>query len=250
MKKILKRYWFLLPLVLALALAGFVIWAETPPAPEAVALEAMNSDELVEVTQDHWIVFEPKNEPAKAGVIFYPGGRVDARAYAPLARSLAEQGYLTVIVPMPLNLAVFSPGKAQEVIAAYPEIDTWVIGGHSLGGAMAANFIYKNPDQADGLFLLAAYPASNNDLSSLNLPVVSIFGTNDGLATADKIEASRALLPGTTRWVSIEGGNHAQYGSYGIQPGDNPANIPEEEQQNQAVAAIVSLLTAIQGRTP
>lgn len=250
MKKIFKRYWLLLPLVLALALAGFVIWAETPPAPEAVALEAMNSDELVEVTQDHWIVFEPKTEPAKAGVIFYPGGRVDARAYAPLASALAEQGYLTVIVPMPLNLAVFGPGKAQEVIAAYPEIDTWIIGGHSLGGAMAANFIYKNPDQVDGLFLLAAYPASNNDLSNLSLPVVSIFGTNDGLATADKIDASRALLPGTTQWVSIEGGNHAQYGSYGIQPGDNPANIPAEEQQNQAVAAIVSLITAIQGRTP
>jgi pimeloyl-ACP methyl ester carboxylesterase len=150
-----------------------------------------------------------------------------------MARALAEQGHLIIITPMPLNLAVFNPDAAAEVIAANPEIDFWLVGGHSLGGAMAANFARRNPGLVVGLFLWAAYPSSNDDLSGLDLNVVSIYGTLDGLATGDKIDASRPLLPADTTWAAIEGGNHAQFGWYGDQPGDNPATISREEQQKQ-----------------
>lgn len=174
-----------------------------------------------------------------------PGGRVDARSYAPPVRAVAERGYLVVIVPMPLNLAVFSPDRATKVIDAYPEIRSWTIGGHSLGGAMAANFVVQNPYQVQGLFFWAYYPASSDDLSRLDLEVFSISGTLDGLSTPKKIEASRPLLPASTRWVAIRGGNHAQFGWYGEQPGDNPAAISREAQQGEAIRATLDLLTQV-----
>jgi hypothetical protein len=245
LKRTLKKFWWIIPLILVLVLAGFVIWAETPAKPMAEALAAMQSDAQVRVETDGWIAFQPQSTTPTQGLIFYPGGRVDARAYAPLARGLAEKGYLVVIVPMPLNLAVFSPGRAAEVIAAYPEIETWAIAGHSLGGAMSANFAAQNPDAVQGLGLLAAYPASSDNLSGQDLAVVSIFGTQDGLATGEKIDASRALLPPDTQWVAIEGGNHAQNGWYGPQAGDNPATISREEQQQQVITALTNLLERI-----
>jgi pimeloyl-ACP methyl ester carboxylesterase len=180
------------------------------------------------------------------GLIIYPGGRVDPRAYAPIAHSIAAQGYLVVIVPMPLNLAVFGANRAAAVIQAFPDIQRWVIGGHSLGGSMAALYTDKNREQINGLALWASYPASSNNLSDSNLKVTSIYGTQDGLATKDKIDASRALLPADTTWVPIEGGNHGQFGWYGDQPGDNPATISRQDQQAQILQATLELLKSVQ----
>jgi pimeloyl-ACP methyl ester carboxylesterase len=143
---------------------------------------------------------------------------------------------------MPLNLAIFAPDRAAEVITAFPEISRWAVGGHSLGGAMSARFAYQNPEAVQGLALWAAYPASTDDLSGYSLAVTSIYGTRDGLATEDKIAASRPLLPLDTTWVAIEGGNHTQFGWYGAQSGDNTATISREEQQRQIVAATLALL--------
>jgi acetyl esterase/lipase len=212
--------------------------------PEALA--ALQTDPQVTVTTDPWLVFQPTDQTPTTGLIIYPGGRVDPRAYAPAARAIAAQGYLVVIVPMPLNLAVLGSGRAAAVIQAYPDIQHWVIGGHSLGGSMAALYADKHRDQINGLALLASYPASSNDLSDSTIKVTSIYGTQDGLATKDKIDASRGLLPADTTWISIEGGNHAQFGWYGDQPGDNPATISRQEQQAQIIQAIVDLLRSVE----
>jgi pimeloyl-ACP methyl ester carboxylesterase len=179
------------------------------------------------------------------GFIFYPGAYVDPRAYAPPAHALAAAGYQVVIVPMPLNLAVFAPDRAGDVMAAFPEVEHWAVGGHSLGGSMAARFAYENPNVTDGLALWAAYPASTDDLSAYDLAATSIFGTRDGVATQDEIDASRPLLPPDTMWVAIEGGNHAQFGWYGAQDGDNEATISRGEQQAQITAATMELLSTI-----
>jgi pimeloyl-ACP methyl ester carboxylesterase len=232
-------------LVPTLALGGFVIWAQTTPAPMPQALSALESDSLVQVTTDRWLIFSPVSQAPSTGLILYPGGRVNPRSYAPTARAIAEEGYLVIIVPMPLNLAVFASNAAAEVIVAYPEISHWAMGGHSLGGAMAARFAYGHPTEVQGLLLWAAYPDGSNDLSGRQLPVTSIYGTLDGLATTEKIAASRALLPATTEWVAIEGGNHAQFGWYGPQSGDNPATISREEQQRQIVEATLELLVSL-----
>ncbi len=197
------------------------------------------------ITSGEWLVFEPLASQPDTGFIIYPGGRVDPRAYAPTARQVAEHGYLVVIVRMPLNLAVFDPGAAEKVIAAYPAIQHWAVGGHSLGGAMAANFTSQHPGRVQGLVLWAAYPASSDDLSTSGLRVVSIFGSLDGLATSEKIDASRLLLPVDTTWVSIAGGNHAQFGWYGNQAGDNAAVISRGDQQTQVLAATLGLLESL-----
>ena len=221
----------MLPTLPILAGVGFLLWASGAATPTPEALAALESDARVGVETDPWLVFRPIDQDPTTGLILYPGGRVDPRAYAPAARALAEEGHLVVIVPMPLNLAFFAPGRATEVMAAFPGIKSWAIGGHSLGGAMAANFAHSNPGAVRGLLLWAAYPAASDDLSGYQLAVSSIYGTRDGLATPNKIDASRPLLPPDTQWTAIEGGNHAQFGWYSPQAGDNETTISREEQQ-------------------
>ncbi len=237
-----KRIFIAVFIILILSLTGFTVWASTPARPMSQVALALQSDAQVKVSENPWLVFQPANRQASTGFIFYPGGRVDYHAYAPEARAIAAQGFLVVIVPMPLNLAVFAPDQAKDVMNAYPGIQTWAIGGHSLGGSMAAHFAAQNPDQVQGLVLWASYPAGSDSLAQKDVQVISIYGTLDGLATPQKIDASRALLPPDTQWVAIEGGDHAQFGWYGPQSGDNPAAISRDEQQSQVISATVQFL--------
>jgi len=245
-QRLRRRWWQLLPLVLAVAVLAFVGWASIIPSPMPEAIAALQPDARVSVQTTPWLVFRPAGREPDAGLILYPGGRADHRAYAPAARSIAAQGYLVAVVPMPLHLAVFGADRARGVMEAFPTVKHWAIGGHSLGGSMAAQFARKHPDLVQGLVLWASYPANTDDLSASSLKVTSISGTQDGLSTPKKIEASRLLLPADTRWVAIEGGNHGQFGWYGSQSGDNVATITRLAQQEQVVAATVELLRELQ----
>lgn len=249
MNKIKRLWWMLLAIPLLLA-AGFVGWAELTPTPMEEAMAALQrparTDDVVVTTRD-WLTFRPADEEPGSGLVFYPGGRVDPRSYAPAARAIAWSGHMIVIVPMPLNLAFLAPNQANDVIESFPEISAWAVGGHSLGGAMAARFAHRNPSAVDGLVMWAAYPPRADDLSERDLHVVSIYGTLDGLATPQEIAASRPLLPPDARWVAIEGGNHAQFGWYGPQPGDNPATVSRETQQQHVIDATVALLEELDG---
>jgi pimeloyl-ACP methyl ester carboxylesterase len=240
------RAW-LLALVPIAFLGLLVVWAQTSLGPMPEAQSALQSDAQVTVQTSPWLSFRPGEGEPRTGLIFYPGGRVDPRAYAPPARAIAAAGYLVVVVPMPLNLAVLAPDRATRVLGAYPEIGHWAVGGHSLGGAMAARFANRFPDAVQGLVLWAAYPAGSDDLSGRDIAVVSISGTLDGLATGQEIAASRPLLPAKARWVTIEGGNHAQFAWYGPQRGDNQAVISRLVQQEQVVQATVALLGRVEG---
>ena len=117
-----------------------------PVMPEAVdALNSRNGVQVVQTSGADWLVFQPDQENVDTGLIFYPGGKVDYRAYAPFAQQVASQGFLVVIPKMPLNLAVFGVDEAAKVIQSYPQIQHWAVGGHSLGGSMAAHFAFQNP---------------------------------------------------------------------------------------------------------
>jgi hypothetical protein len=214
-------------------------------APQASALSAMQSSPAVTVTTDRWLSFSPTDTHPTVGFIFYPGGKVDEQAYAPVLHDIAAEGYLVINIPMPFDLAVFGSNKAQKVITAYPEIKAWAIGGHSLGGVMAVEYAVDHLDQIDGVALWASYPAENTSLVGTDLAVISISGTLDGLSTPDKIEASIPLLPENTAWVPIEGGNHAQFGDYGTQSRDLTAEISPAEQQKQIVSAMVEFLAGL-----
>jgi hypothetical protein len=225
--------------------AAFIVWAETPLGPMPEALAALESDSHVAVETGKWLVFSPVSANASTALIIYPGGRIDPRSYAPEARAIAANGYLVIIVPMPLNLAVFGAGSGENVIESHPEIRRWAVGGHSLGGVMAAQFAFENPARISGLVLWAAYPSAGNDLSTINISVTTIHGTSDGLVSRPEIDNSLRLLPADTVRDEIEGGNHAQFGWYGKQPKDNEATISRESQQDEVVAATSTLLRKI-----
>jgi dienelactone hydrolase len=244
--------------LLAIAAAGFVAWAALAAPATQTALDALRSDEQVNIESGQFIVFTPKadatvnaagsgtdaSEPV--GFIFYPGGRVDSRAYAPQLREIAKSGFLAVIAPMPLNLAVFDAGAADRVAAAYPMIKRWVIAGHSLGGAIATQYLAK-PHSANvaGLVLWGAF--AMEDLSGQSgLKVLSVSGSLDGLSTPEKIRANATKLPGATRFAEIAGGDHAQFGSYGPQQGDNPASISAADQRAETVRLTVEFLRGLQ----
>jgi pimeloyl-ACP methyl ester carboxylesterase len=227
-------------LVLIASVAA-VLWAVVPYGPMNEAEGALLSDSVVRVDRTPFLTFTPRSNTLEVGLIVYPGARVAPAAYAPAARAIAEEGFLVVVVQMPLNLAVLAPDRANQIIELHPEIKRWAIGGHSLGGAMAARFAL-NSGAADGLVLWAAYPAQSDDLSQLVISVTSIYASQDGLATPAEVLASAARLPASARLVRINGGNHAQFGWYGPQPGDQPASISRAEQEHAVVQATIGLL--------
>lgn len=227
--------------------AGAVFYLNSQNAAQPEAVVAMESDESIQVSQtegEDWLIFRPTNEAPTTGFIIYPGGFVDPVAYAPVARELASRGFLVVIDPMPLNLAVLGVEGADDIIAAFPEISSWAIGGHSLGGAMAAEYINRNPGAIDGLALWAAYPAGNTDLSGAPIEAVSLYGDADGVASVDDVLDGTTRLPAGSAIVLIPGANHTQFGRYGtgLQRGDNPAGIPPDEQQRYIVDNTAEML--------
>ncbi len=185
------------------------------------------------------LIWEP--EQACAGFIFYPGGKVEYTAYIPLMEKLAAENILCVLVEMPFNLAVFDIDAAAGIPTEYPQIENWYIGGHSLGGAMAASYISENTDIFDGLVLLGAY--STADLSRTDLDVLSIYGSEDRVLDREKYRQNLTNLPADFEEIIIDGGCHAYFGVYGAQEGDGTPAITNEEQIKitaDAVAAIVN----------
>ncbi len=191
------------------------------------AILAFGTDESVaEIEGDGYIAFVPKSP--RDGFIFYPGGKVDERAYIPLMRELAANGILSVLVPMPFDLAVFNVNGADGVREAFPEVQDWYIGGHSLGGAMACSYISDKTDEFKGVILLGAY--STVDFSDTSLDVLCICGSEDGVLNYEKYEECISNLPSDYDEFKIDGGNHAYFGMYGEQDGDKEAKITNEEQ--------------------
>ena len=177
-------------------------------------------------------------EPSESDValIFYPGGNVDPYAYEDLCNSLAQNGIPVIVAKMPMKLAIFGINSANGIIKDYPDVDHWYIGGHSLGGAMAAIWTAKHQDDVDGVIFLAAYSTKD-----LDVPVLSIYGSNDGVLNMKNYQKNLSRLSNVEEYI-IEGGNHCQFGSYGFQKGDNEATISHEEQIYKTVESIVSFM--------
>lgn len=246
MRPPLSRVMLACATVVVIGTGAFLAWALTPlgPAPEALSALAGNDSVTVSAVGEGW-EFTPRSAEASTGLIFYPGGRVDARSYAPLCREVAARGYRVVLVRMPLSLAVLDADAARGVVDARPDVGRWVLGGHSLGGAMAASAVAGDPTLADGLLLLAAYATGEADLSTSELEVADVTASEDEVLDQENWETGRRLLPPGTSFVRIEGGNHAQFGSYGPQPGDGTAAIAPNEQLDQTVRTTVALLERV-----
>ncbi len=203
------------------------------------AILAFGKDaDVTEIQGDGYIAFMP--ESARAGFIFYPGGKVDEEAYVPLMRALASNGILSVLVPMPFDLAVFGVNGADGVMETFPEVQDWYIGGHSLGGAMACSYISDKTDKFKGVVLLGAY--STVDFSDTSLDILCIYGSEDGVLNYEKYEECISNLPSDYEEFKIEGGNHAYFGMYGEQDGDGIAKITNEKQIHITADKIVTYI--------
>jgi dienelactone hydrolase len=212
MKKGLKTALIITGVVVVLGVIGFIVWGLTPLGPTNEALAAMESNANVTVQENgNFIVFIPTSNTPITGFIFYPGGHVDYRSYAPVAQEIASRGYMVSIVKMPLSLAVFGMDKADNVINAYPNMRYWVIGGHSLGGSMAASYAKKHTFKIQGVAFWASYPETSDDLSSTDLKGLSVYGSNDQVLNMDTYKQTLPLLPKGTIMKVINGGNHARW---------------------------------------
>jgi hypothetical protein len=226
------------------------------PMPAMEDKSLLLSDAAVSVASSAvGFVFAPSRGAAKApakttGLVVYCGDRVPPEAYAYLARSCAEAGYPAVLASMPLNFPMLAPSRAVAAATALPGVARWVIAGHAQGGAAAASFVLSNaasrePMAVAGLLLLASSPGKGVDLSTKTLSVVTVEATLDHLAPPAVIAAGRDRLPAGSRYVEIAGGNHAQFGEYGPQPGDGLAEIPGPSQRKAAVEEAIALLDGV-----
>lgn len=226
-------------IIVLLVIALLVYINSVTYRPSAGAEAAFQSDSSVTVTEvKNGFKFEPEDGNAiQPNIIFYPGGLVDPKSYSPFARELAEAGHRVYIAKMPLNLAIFGQNKALSFINEHPD-EAFIIGGHSLGGAFAARFASEHADVLKGVYFMAAYADEGGSLKDSGLPILQITGTDDGVLNQETWEESKANLPAETVFVSIDGGNHGQFGSYGMQKGDNKPAIDEQIQLDSVVSAI------------
>lgn len=241
-KKSVKSKVFIGIVVFLLVLAsGFFMYVSSYYKAGSLALDSLKSDSMITVQEDGDIVFKPVSNGKDIGFIFYPGGKVEASAYGPIAKEIASKGYTVIIAKMNFNLAVLSPNRAEEIISNNKDINSWVIGGHSLGGVMASNYALEN-DKIKGLVLLASYQQDNIDLRNTQLKVLSLWGSNDKVADLSKVIEAKKLMPSDAKFIEIEGGNHGGFGDYGHQKGDGEATITNKEQMMDTAKYIIEFL--------
>lgn len=248
MKKILKWFGLISIGVLVFTVAVFAIWVnityKAEPEKLAIATDEKANDYRIVEKPDYWEIIPNnlENEAVKdddAALIFYPGAKVAPNAYFYKLSALAndQAGKMKIFVTKPtLNLAVFSINQADKVIENHPEIKKWIIGGHSLGGAMSCQYAKNHQDKIGELWLFASY--CGGDISETNIKVVSIHGSLDGIMTTQKIAENRKNLPPAAADIEIEGMNHAQFGNYGDQSGDNPPTKPDEDVRRELIRGL------------
>lgn len=234
-KQKLIRFLPVLIIVILLGTGIIYITDDYDASPSAAALLAEDIPYVTVTQQTGRIIFRP--EQIRAGLIFYPGGKVDHVAYAPLMVKLAARGFLCVLVKMPLQLAFLNTDAADSVYADFPETEHWYLAGHSLGGAAAALYAKDHTDKLDSLILLASY--STSDLRESGLKVLSIYGSDDGVLNRDAYNKNRSNLPENTAEIVIPHGNHASFGDYGPQKGDGACSLGIGE-QIESTADIIS----------
>jgi len=226
--KIKHKKLFALIVVLVICFAACAIYISDYYHADTEAVAAFAQDTSVDcrLLSDGVLLFQPKE--AKAGFIFYPGGKVEYTAYAPLMHACAEREVLCVLIEMPFNLAVMDIDAADGIKEKFPEIESWYIGGHSLGGSMAASYLADNMGEYSGLILLGSY--STADMSGENIRALSIYGSEDAVMNREKYEENLCNLPADCSELVIEGGNHSGFAMYGEQEGDGLSLISNVEQ--------------------
>lgn len=220
--------------IVILFLGGFYIYTLNYYQGDDISIQTISQMRDISKIkeEDNLTVFLPiENEKEDIGIIFYPGGKVEDRSYAPLMSKLSEKGFTCFLVKMPFNLAVFDINAANDIIEKYQDIKHWFISGHSLGGAMASSYVKDNYNKIDGLILLGAYPTNEIDI-----PTIILYGSDDRILNREKIKDSVDV-------TVIDGGNHSYFGNYGEQKGDGQGKINNNQQQDITVNEIINFIS-------
>ncbi len=225
--------------LLVAGVVGIVIWSQVGVMDaEAGPWDEVRQDDRIAVSDTGGnVVLTPADGASETGLVFVPGAKVQAEAYAAKLSGLVAEEGMTVVITRPwLNLAFFDPRPLSTFTDAAPDVDTWLVGGHSLGGVRACQL----SGDADGLVLFASY--CSNDVSDSGLPVLSISGSEDGLSTPEKIRDAAPLLPSDAEFVEVAGAAHASFGDYGPQAGDGTPTIDDADMTAEITASVAELL--------
>ena len=226
--------------IIVVVLIAFFIYVGSYYEADMEAIATFKYDGFVIREIDDGTVAYVPNGEYDTGIVFYPGGKVEYRAYIPLMQALASKGVLSILVDMPFNLAVLDINRADGVYEGFVAVDHWYMAGHSLGGSMACEYALENQSIFEGIILLASYSAS--DLSEVDFKVLSIYGSADGVLDKDSYKESKDNLPKNTEEFIIPGGNHAYFGVYGEQSGDGEATVSNREQIDLTAKKIIEFI--------
>lgn len=234
--KIIKRVWFTIAIL-------FTIWLfysyQAKNVPDSY-LET--SAEISVKDSDDYFLFEPKQKFDKV-FIFFPGAMVDPKAYVPLCRKISENGIKVYLIKMPWRLASKGYEIPKQLNLFADKTKTYILSGHSQGGKMAAQFVKENPDLIQKLILIGTTHPRDISLAESKIPIMKIYGSEDGIADEKTIFKNKAKLPPNTKFIKIEGANHAQFGYYGFQLGDDSATISREKQQEETLRHILNFIS-------
>ena len=242
-RKTIRRIIRIVPaavLVLSAVIVGMCLFNERPAVQAVAAYQNAYGDTIISVADDGGVEIFPQSSDADIGIVFYVGAQITPDAYIPLLARISEQGYACFIPNLSFNMAALEPNAADDIISAHPEIKSWSLAGHSMGGLTASGYADDHRDMVDGLILVAAY--ANRDMSDADLQVLAVFGDTDGVMNKKLYDKRLAWNPSDFEEHIIPGANHAQYGDYGKQPRDNDATISAEEQQTKTAEIILDWL--------
>jgi hypothetical protein len=221
---------------------GFTVWMFYSYQSKGVDQSVFKSSSTVEVAENKDLYSFTPTHSYQNVFIFYPGALVDPEAYVPLCRKIADNGCKALLIKMPWRLAQLGYKKPIELNLFADTTKQYILAGHSQGGKMAAQFVYENPALIGKLILIATTHPRDIDLSKAVIPIMKIYGSEDGVADSEAVNKNKPRLPAATKYVLIKGANHAQFGYYGFQLGDNKAGITREEQQQITLNNILSFI--------
>jgi len=232
MRKLYKWLIGILITLLIVVLGSFIVIKNKEYQPSTAAINAAKTSTMLDSTTKF------QGDDTKPMVIFYPGALVEPQSYSIWAKQVASAGYSVYIVRFPLDMAVLKTNAASEIQGNR----NYVIGGHSLGGTMASRYAHNHQKNLKGVFFLASYPEEKGTLRKINVPVLSITASNDGVLNQANYQKAKKFLPNNTIYEQISGGNHAGFGSYGKQSGDHVASISNQKQQNIVSKLLINWL--------
>lgn len=241
-RKITKNILAAIGVVIVVALIGFFVWLNNTYKTNEYAAHYMISTPHVEVTTENngTIIFAPKSDASKIGVIIYPGQKIEPKSYARLSNMIANSKYTVYVPKLRFNFSSFSSDLATRIIKKNPQITTWYLVAHSTSGDAALKEA-ANQKKIAGVVFLGTYP-TGDDLKLINKPVLSIWGTKDGILDFTKFNEYKNNMPSNAHFYEIIGGNNTDFADIQTIPNDNKAIISAEEQQIQAANEIVSFI--------